>query len=78
LLVGANGAGKTTLLQILAGKYMVGQEMVRVLGRPPFHDMVRAKINGPQAEQGRCCSASFIIAFDASWLVCRHLHALAS
>lgn len=41
LLIGANGAGKTTLLQIVAGKYMVGQDMVRVLGRPPFHDMVR-------------------------------------
>lgn len=39
LLIGANGAGKTTLLQIVAGKYMVGQDMVRVLGRPPFHDM---------------------------------------
>mmetsp|Transcript_4414 Transcript_4414/g.7305 ORF Transcript_4414/g.7305 Transcript_4414/m.7305 type:complete len:306 (-) Transcript_4414:417-1334(-) len=38
LLVGANGAGKTTLLQIVAGKYMVDPSMVRVLGRPPFHD----------------------------------------
>ncbi|GFH10491.1 ABC transporter domain-containing protein [Haematococcus lacustris] len=38
LLIGANGAGKTTLLQIVAGKYMVGQDMVRILGRPPFHD----------------------------------------
>lgn len=41
LLIGANGAGKTTLLQIVAGKYMVGKEQVQVLGRPPFHDMVR-------------------------------------
>eukprot|EP01024_Parvocaulis_polyphysoides_P002707 TRINITY_DN107975_c0_g1_i1.p2 TRINITY_DN107975_c0_g1~~TRINITY_DN107975_c0_g1_i1.p2 ORF type:complete len:295 (+),score=39.39 TRINITY_DN107975_c0_g1_i1:280-1164(+) len=39
LLVGANGSGKTTLLQILAGKYMVSKDMIRVLGRPPFHDM---------------------------------------
>ncbi|KAK9803153.1 hypothetical protein WJX72_004123 [[Myrmecia] bisecta] len=39
LLVGANGAGKTTLLQILAGKHMVGQAVVRVLGRPAFHDI---------------------------------------
>ena len=31
--------GKTTLLQLLAGKYMVGQEVVRVLGRPAFHDL---------------------------------------
>uniref|UniRef100_A0A7S3QKV9 ABC transporter domain-containing protein n=1 Tax=Dunaliella tertiolecta TaxID=3047 RepID=A0A7S3QKV9_DUNTE len=39
LLVGANGAGKTTLLQVLAGKYMVSPDQVRILGRPPFHDM---------------------------------------
>jgi len=40
LLIGANGAGKTTLLQILAGKHMVGEDAVRVLGRPAFHDIV--------------------------------------
>lgn len=39
LLCGANGAGKTTLLQVLAGKYMVGQDVVRILGRPAFHDI---------------------------------------
>ncbi|GFR47406.1 hypothetical protein Agub_g9123 [Astrephomene gubernaculifera] len=39
LLIGANGAGKTTLLQIVAGKYMVAQDAVRVLGRSPFHDL---------------------------------------
>mmetsp|Transcript_32355 Transcript_32355/g.91707 ORF Transcript_32355/g.91707 Transcript_32355/m.91707 type:complete len:292 (-) Transcript_32355:67-942(-) len=39
LLVGANGAGKTTLLQIMAGKYLVKQDAVRVLGRPAFHDL---------------------------------------
>lgn len=39
LLLGANGAGKTTLLQVLAGKYMVPQDVVRVLGRPAFHDL---------------------------------------
>lgn len=38
LLCGANGSGKTTLLSVLAGKSMVGQEVVKVLGRPPFHD----------------------------------------
>lgn len=32
-------AGKTTLLQVLAGKYMVGQDTVRILGRPAFHDI---------------------------------------
>lgn len=37
LLVGANGAGKTTLLKILAGKHMVPEESVKVLGEPPFH-----------------------------------------
>ena len=39
LLCGANGAGKTTLLQILAGKYMVREDTVRILGRPAFHDI---------------------------------------
>ena len=39
LLCGANGAGKTTLLQLLAGKYMVGPDVVRILGRPAFHDL---------------------------------------
>ena len=39
ILCGANGAGKTTLLQILGGKYMVGKDTVRILGRPAFHDL---------------------------------------
>ncbi|KXZ47294.1 hypothetical protein GPECTOR_36g20 [Gonium pectorale] len=39
LLIGANGAGKTTLLQIMAGKYMVAKDSVRVLGGSPFHDL---------------------------------------
>lgn len=39
LLCGANGAGKTTLLQVLGGKYMVGEDVVRILGRPAFHDL---------------------------------------
>ncbi|KAJ9681700.1 hypothetical protein PVL29_017876 [Vitis rotundifolia] len=38
LLVGSNGAGKTTILKILGGKHMVEPHMVRVLGRPAFHD----------------------------------------
>ena len=37
LLVGANGAGKTTLIKILAGKHMVPEESVQVIGQPPFH-----------------------------------------
>ncbi|KAK9798495.1 hypothetical protein WJX73_001271 [Symbiochloris irregularis] len=40
LLIGANGAGKSTLLQILGGKFMVGQDVVRILGRPAFHDLL--------------------------------------
>ena len=32
-------AGKSTLLQILAGQYMVGPDVVRILGRPAFHDI---------------------------------------
>ena len=39
LLSGANGAGKTTLLHVMAGKTMVGEDAVRVLGRPPLHDI---------------------------------------
>lgn len=39
LLLGANGAGKSTLLQILAGQHMVGPDVVRILGRPAFHDV---------------------------------------
>jgi len=39
LLSGANGAGKTTVLHVLAGKSMVSEDTVRVLGRPPFHDV---------------------------------------
>ncbi len=53
LLIGANGAGKTTLLQIVAGKYMVEPRMVSVLGRPPFHDMVRAVHQGLLVGSGR-------------------------
>jgi CCR4-NOT complex subunit CAF16 len=38
LIVGANGAGKTTLLQVVAGRYMMDEHAVRVLGCPAFHD----------------------------------------
>ncbi|GIL48668.1 hypothetical protein Vafri_5136 [Volvox africanus] len=38
LLLGANGAGKTTFLKVLAGKHMVPEDQVRILGRSPFHD----------------------------------------
>ncbi len=38
LLVGKNGAGKSTLLSIVAGRHMVPDEAVRVLGRPAFTD----------------------------------------
>uniref|UniRef100_A0A061RZU5 CCR4-NOT complex subunit CAF16 n=1 Tax=Tetraselmis sp. GSL018 TaxID=582737 RepID=A0A061RZU5_9CHLO len=38
LLVGPNGAGKTTLLKTLAGKHMVPETMIRVLGSSAFHD----------------------------------------
>jgi CCR4-NOT complex subunit CAF16 len=38
LIVGANGAGKSTMLGVLAGHHMLPLEMVRVLGRPAFHD----------------------------------------
>ncbi|KAI8589677.1 P-loop containing nucleoside triphosphate hydrolase protein [Geranomyces variabilis] len=38
LLVGANGAGKSTLLRILAGKRLVPNSGVRVIGKDPFCD----------------------------------------
>lgn len=38
LLVGPNGAGKTTLLKTLAGKHMVPEGMVLVMGRSAFHE----------------------------------------
>lgn len=38
LLVGANGAGKTTLLSIIAGRHMIANASVRVLGRAAFDD----------------------------------------
>ncbi len=38
LLLGANGVGKSTLLRVLAGRHMIAHEVVKVLGRPAFHD----------------------------------------
>jgi CCR4-NOT complex subunit CAF16 len=38
LVVGANGAGKTTLLRLIAGKHMIPDRALRVLGRPAFSD----------------------------------------
>jgi len=38
LLIGANGAGKTTLLRLVAGRHMIDRDVVRILGRPAFHD----------------------------------------
>lgn len=38
---GPCSSGKSTLLQVLAGQHMVAPEVVRILGRPAFHDVVR-------------------------------------
>ena len=38
LLLGANGAGKSTLLRLVAGRHMLGPDVIRVLGRPAFED----------------------------------------
>ena len=43
-------AGKTSLLQVLAGKYMVGQDAVRILGRPAFHDIQLVSTGTAQAQ----------------------------
>lgn len=37
LLVGPNGAGKTTVLKILAGKHLVKDGEVEIMGCSPFH-----------------------------------------
>jgi CCR4-NOT complex subunit CAF16 len=42
LLVGANGSGKTTLLNVLAGRHLIDDARVRVLGRPAFADTTLA------------------------------------
>jgi hypothetical protein len=44
-------AGKTSLLQVLAGKYMVGQDVVCILGRPAFHDIQLVSTGTAQAQQ---------------------------
>jgi CCR4-NOT complex subunit CAF16 len=49
LLLGANGAGKSTLLRLIAGRHMLGHDIVRVLGRPAFHD---ASLSGEVAFLG--------------------------
>lgn len=55
LLLGCNGAGKTTLLQILAGRFMVDREMIRVVGRSPFHDLVRTAFSVQRASAWLLC-----------------------
>ncbi|HVR64289.1 MAG TPA: ATP-binding cassette domain-containing protein [Polyangia bacterium] len=42
LLLGANGTGKSTLLRLVAGRHMIPDHVVRVLGRPAFHDTTLA------------------------------------
>ena len=42
LLLGANGVGKSTLLRLVAGRHLLPEAMVRVLGRPAFHDTTLA------------------------------------
>jgi CCR4-NOT complex subunit CAF16 len=38
LLLGGNGVGKSTLLRLVGGRYLLPADMIRVLGRPAFHD----------------------------------------
>ena len=40
---GTIGAGKTTLMSCIGGKHLVGEENVRVLGSPAFHDTTLAQ-----------------------------------
>lgn len=39
LLLGVNGAGKSTLMACTGGQHLIEPEIVRVLGRPAFHDL---------------------------------------
>jgi CCR4-NOT complex subunit CAF16 len=38
LLLGGNGVGKSTLLRLVGGRYLLPPDMIRVYGRPAFHD----------------------------------------
>jgi CCR4-NOT complex subunit CAF16 len=38
LLLGANGVGKSTLLRLIAGRHLIADDTIRVLGRPAFQD----------------------------------------
>jgi CCR4-NOT complex subunit CAF16 len=42
LLLGGNGVGKSTLLRLVGGRYLLPADMIRVLGRPAFHDTTLA------------------------------------
>lgn len=42
LLLGANGVGKSTLLRLVAGRHMVADAAISVLGRPAFRDTTLA------------------------------------
>jgi CCR4-NOT complex subunit CAF16 len=42
LLLGGNGVGKSTLLRLVAGRYLLPPDMIRVFGRPAFQDTTLA------------------------------------
>jgi CCR4-NOT complex subunit CAF16 len=42
LLLGANGVGKSTLLRLVAGRHLVADAAISVLGRPAFRDTTLA------------------------------------
>ncbi len=42
LLLGGNGVGKSTLLRLVGGRYLIPPEVIRVFGRPAFHDTALA------------------------------------
>ena len=77
LVIGANGAGKSTLLRVLAGKHLVPQEQVRVLGRAAFHDpelSTRVEILARQhnADAARRDRLIDVLGVDLEW----HMHAV--
>ena len=64
-------AGKTSLLQVLAGKYMVGEACVRILGRPAFHDIQLVGAGGCWQPAG-CSLVPGIQLAAAGMQRCRH------
>ena len=68
-------------LQVLAGKYMVGQDVVQILGRPAFHDLALTSSGalsylGPQWRRDIAFAGAVGFSPCASMQACCHVHAV--